>query len=351
MRNPVTRLLLSLVALSLLGVNAFACSRVFLHGTRSTTLVARTMDLFFPDQGRLTVYPRGLHRGGSGENMLQWTSRYGSVAITSLGIVSTDGLNESGLSANVLYLDDTTYEPRDQRKGVFYNQWVQFILDNFSTVGQALKAMNEIQIVPLKILGHEWPLHVSIADRTGDTAVIEFVGGKMFVYRGPNAAVMTNEPPLSEQIDNLKNYQEFGGVRSVPETFDPVSRFVRASVELKAIDRSEPNSQAKRDVRRVIESVTVPMNSSFISHLPATQDWILQYLSGKDWPTIWTSLADLENRKYYIRSVQSGNQLWINLPGIDFSERQPIRDLDICDKTLSGDAAKFLQPAKPGASP
>ena len=351
MLKAMKRLALSSALLWLGAIDAEACSRVFLHEGPSTTFVARSMDLFFPDQGRLTVYPRGIRRGGSGENMLRWISRYGSVAINSLGIVSTDGINEKGLNANLLYLDDTEYETRDRRPGVPYNLWVQYLLDNFSTVDEALKAMNEVQIVPLKILGHQWPIHISLADRAGDTAIVEFVRGKMFVYRGAGSAVMTNEPPLPEQLANLQNYRPFGGARPVPGNFDPVSRFVRLSVELKETQRPQSMSQAKMTMTRMIGSVTVPMNASFIKGLPTFKDWILQYFSSEEWPTLWVSQADLAHGVYSVQSTRNGNSLWLDLSEIDFSEGREAMDVDIDDKNASGDATRFLRPAKPPFNP
>jgi choloylglycine hydrolase len=265
--------------------------------------------------------------------------------------VSTDGINEKGLNANLLYLDDTEYETRDRRPGVPYNLWAQYLLDNFSTVDEALKAMNEVQIVPLKILGHQWPIHISLADRAGDTAIVEFVQGKMFVYRGARSAVMTNEPSLPEQLANLQNYRPFGGARPVPGDFDPVSRFVRLSAELQGAPRPRPTSQAKMTMMRMIGSVTVPMNANFIKGLPTFKDWILQYVSVEEWPTIWVSLADLAHGAYSVRSTRNGNSLWLDLNGIDFSEGREVMDVNMDDNNASGDATRFLRPAKPPFTP
>jgi penicillin V acylase-like amidase (Ntn superfamily) len=78
-------------------------------------LIGRTMDWPTSTDPVLTVLPRDLaHNGGRlGETMvvatnpLLWTSKYGSLVTTVYGIGAADGLNERGLSANMLYLPST----------------------------------------------------------------------------------------------------------------------------------------------------------------------------------------------------------------------------------------------------
>ncbi|MFK5073457.1 linear amide C-N hydrolase, partial [Klebsiella pneumoniae] len=83
--------------------------------------------------------------------------------------------------------------------------------------------------------GQEWGLHVAIEDTTGDSAVFEFVKGKLVVHHGKEYTVMTNEPPLAEQLVNVKRYKLFGGKEAMPGDIDPSSRFVRAASYLKTL--------------------------------------------------------------------------------------------------------------------
>ena len=68
-------------------------------------------------------------------------------------------------------------------------------------------------------------MHLSIADAKGDSAIFEFVNGKMTVHRGPDTVVMTNEPAFAIQRSNLLRYRLFGGKLSMPGDIDPKSRF------------------------------------------------------------------------------------------------------------------------------
>lgn len=77
-------------------------------------------------------------------NSLQWTSKYGSVVTSAFEIASTDGMNEKGLVANLLWLPETEYPVRDQSKpGLAITAWVQYMLDNFATVDEAVAFIDE----------------------------------------------------------------------------------------------------------------------------------------------------------------------------------------------------------------
>jgi choloylglycine hydrolase len=92
--------------------------------------------------------------------------------------------------------------------------------------------MGKIRIggVPLgdTVLG----LHVAIENASGDSAIFEFIEGKLQVNRGKEYTVMTNNPVYSQQIKNLKNYKGFGGKKVLPGNTSSGDRFVRASYYL-----------------------------------------------------------------------------------------------------------------------
>ncbi len=227
------------------GPIASACSLILWNTNDKAVVAARTMDLYMDDKPRLVFLPRGIARQGlpSGTSV-QWTSKYASAVLTALDQATSDGMNEAGLSAHLLYLHGTEHEPDDARPGLSNLLWSQYVLDNFSTVSDALAALKGVRIVSAKAEGREWPLHLSIEDASGDSAVIEFVGGKVVVHHGKDVTVMTNEPPLDEQIANLKRYRLFGGNLPMPGDIDPMSRFVRASSYLKTLPPPADTTEA-----------------------------------------------------------------------------------------------------------
>src|ERR1700735_806390 len=84
---------------------ALACSRVTYIGPDNTVVTGRSMDWMIPLHSNIWVFPEGLKRNGAdGENSLIWTSQYGSVITAAYDAATTDGMNEKGLGANLLYL-------------------------------------------------------------------------------------------------------------------------------------------------------------------------------------------------------------------------------------------------------
>ena len=78
----------------------------------------------------------------SGGQPLTWTSRYGSVVTSAYDICSTDGMNEAGLVANLLWLAESAYPEWDgSTPGLSIAAWVQYILDTCATVDEAVAEM------------------------------------------------------------------------------------------------------------------------------------------------------------------------------------------------------------------
>ncbi len=64
-----------------------------------------------------------------------------------------------------------------KKKELDEDHWVSFVLDNFSTVADAVDAIrNEVHIVSVqgkKGYSYATPKHLAIADATGDSAIVE----------------------------------------------------------------------------------------------------------------------------------------------------------------------------------
>jgi penicillin V acylase-like amidase (Ntn superfamily) len=92
----------------------------------------------------LWVLPRGIERSGqAGENSIKWTAKYGSVVATGYDVSTTDGVNDAGLMANVLWLVESEYPKFDGKgkPGLTIAAWAQYALDNFATVAEAVKVL------------------------------------------------------------------------------------------------------------------------------------------------------------------------------------------------------------------
>lgn len=314
--------------------NVDACTRVFWNNNQQAQIAARTMDLYMPDDAQLVFYPPGMARAGASDaNAIRWTSQYASLAVTALGLATSDGLNEQGLAVHLLYLHDTQYEARDQRPALSNALWAQYVLDNSRTVVEALENLQMVQIVSATAGGREWPLHLAIEDASGDSAILEFVDGKAVVHHGRQFTVMTNEPPLEQQLENLAKYKLFGGKLTLPGDIDPASRFVRVASFLKTLPEPTDNRTAVAGVLGVIRTAMVPFGAQDTADSGAQDTW----------PTLWVSAADLTNRVFYFNSTKSPNLFWIDLMSLDPTGPSLVLDLD--NPELSGGVAKSFKAA------
>jgi choloylglycine hydrolase len=317
-------------------LEAAACSRIFWNDNDQAMVVARTVDLFRSDEAQVAIFPRGLERDGAPGNpkSLKWKAKYGSVGVTAFGFATSDGMNEKGLSANLLYLDHSKYEAKSDKPAVSNVLWAQYMLDNYATVNEALASLDDIHVVPTLLSGREWPVHLSIGDLGGDSAIIEFVDGKMTIHHGKEYQVMTNEPAYDIQLEHLKKYKLFGGDRAMPGDIDPLSRFVRAASYLKTLPEPANVPGAAAGVLSVARTVAVPYGAEDTSSSVSTDTW----------PTLWFSIADLSNRVYYFQTTSSPNLYWVDLKEEDLSAGQPVRAVDAYDTALVGDVKDRLAP-------
>ena len=71
-------------------------------------------------------------------------------------------------------LDETKYPSKDSRYAISANQWIQFQLDNYSTIEEVVTSDTLLRIVDATS-----KYHFLICDRLGNVATIEFLEGKM----------------------------------------------------------------------------------------------------------------------------------------------------------------------------
>lgn len=323
--------------------NAFACSLVFWNNNGVSKVVARSMDLFMDDQPYLVIYPKNTpHVGHAGENSLNWKSKYGSIAITAMNLdAASEGMNDQGLTVSLLYLDKSEYEKRNPKiPGVSNAHWAQYVLDNFKTVQELIDNINKFQIVSFRFMDREWPFHLTVQDASGDSAVFEYIDGKLVIHHSKQYTVVTNEPAYSLQLANLKKYKLFGGTLAMPGDVDPLSRFVRASSYLKMLPKPKDDVQADVYLLGVLRTVMVPYGA--------------EDTSGNEtevaWPTRWAVVKDLTNKIFYFNATSAPNIIWVDMAKLNLNAGAPIMGVNPKDPTLSGDITKDLKVkrVKPG---
>src|SRR5664279_4916867 len=95
------------------------CTRVFWADNSAAKVVSRNMDWAVSDEPELWSLPAALVRQGNAEpNSHTWTSSYASVAVSMWNLGTVDGMNDQGLAAHTLYLENAGWEAVDARPAV-----------------------------------------------------------------------------------------------------------------------------------------------------------------------------------------------------------------------------------------
>lgn len=342
MRNRLTSFIAALTIGLLATQDALACSRVLWASPDGQVLVGRTQDWTEKAGHAFRVFPRGIERVGAvNENPRKWTSKYGSLVLTAYDAATHEGVNEEGLSGHILYLaEEAAFGERDASKeAISVMEWLQYYLDNFATVEEAVAATETIdfQIVPL-ILPNGFPtlVHMSLSDKSGDSAVIEYRAGKPRIFHDKRFTVMTNEPAYDVQMENLKKYRTFGGDQPLPGERTPMDRFVRAAYYVAGLQKPADRGEAAAFMFSVIRNISVPFG-----------------LGDPDKPniasTIFRTVQDLTGQRYYFESTFAPNVVWVNYDQMDFSAGGPQMELKVEKKifTLNGDVTSLFEPAEP----
>lgn len=332
------------VAMACAGSVADACTRVVYHGPDGRYLTARSMDWKDPIVSNLWVFPRGMKRNGAaGPRAVEWTSRYGSLSVSGYEISTVDGMNETGLVANLLWLVDAQY-PQDDGKTprISLSIWAQYFLDQFKTVAEAVEhaRTTPLQAATGEVPGHPGRLttvHLSLSDATGDSAILEWIDGKLMIHHSRDYQVMTNEPRFEHQLAITRYWGRVPGTVFLPGTSRAEDRFARASFLINAIPKTDVAREAAAAVFSVIRNTSAPWGIS-IDDQPNLST------------TRWRIVADHKDRLYYFESVYSPNVFWVSLDRIDFSSGSGVRRLDLGQdqrNIFSGEVSNAFGPAEP----
>ncbi|MFO1068408.1 MAG: linear amide C-N hydrolase [Geminicoccaceae bacterium] len=322
MKNRIA--LSALLSISVLGSSAAeACSRAVYLGLEGQTVTGRTMDWFVSDMDtNLWLYPRGLERNSNTNAPFTWRSKYGSVVTTIYEGAAADGMNEKGLVANLLYLAESEYETAragDNRPTLPNSAWVQYVLDSFATTAEAVESLRkeEFRLVPIKApTGEPGTVHLSISDASGDSAIFEYIKGKLTIHHGKQYQVMTNSPTFDRQLSLADYWKQIGGSTFLPGTNRASDRFARLSYYINEAKQSADPREAVATVFSVMRNVSVPIGIK-IPGTPNIAD------------TLWLTVADQKNKVYYYQSTNSPSIVWARLNELDFTEGSGARRLQL----------------------
>ncbi len=314
------------------------CTRViYTLNKNTTTYTGRNMDWKVTPEPQIWAYPSQIKRTGvAGEDTPQWTSKYSSITTANFGVATSDGVNEKGLAANLLWLASSSYPNsalQTSAKPISISIWAQYILDLCATVAEAIEAMKNVYIVTATIPDTQTVVqcHLSVSDTDGNSAIFEYVDGQLHIssnlkldypphyykqYTKSQVRVMTNDPIFAKQV-RLNEYWQLINADNkannlpaqLPGSSVSSARFVRASHYCSLLSEKNDETYALAELASVMHNAATPIVGKDSADGTASNN-----------STTWyTSLVFQSKPAYFYQSAYSPFMIWLELSQIDFS--------------------------------
>lgn len=342
-----TILSLGLCAALLGAATADACTSLTYTDAKGAVYYGRTLELAMELPYRVSYFPVGetfSSEVAAGTAPLTYTSRYRVLAVavpdsspTDLKII--EGFNEAGLTYSLLAFADASGPTASFEKtkaaiaAIDLGTWT---LGQFGTVAEvkAALAQQTAILTPLAAMDNERSsFHFAVHDRTGASIVIEFTGGKQYVYDNP-VGVMTNGPALPWHLTNLANYSFLSNVDKSSTTFGTLSvsqpdsgiateglpasntsvgRFVRAAYYSKFAEKVDTPDAAVQMLAHIMNNFDRPKNISIDPGSSGDGEGGGTGATGKSAAgftseyTSWTALTDLDRQSLFLRTYEGMN--------------------------------------------
>ena len=287
---------LSLVMM-LFGVRGRACT-TFLINKKGTMVFGKNYD-WVTGAGIVCTNQRGLAKRSAAMpdgGTLDWISKYGSISFNQYGKeFPNGGMNEAGLVVELMWAEGTNYPAADNRPAFSVLQWIQYQLDNNSSVEQVLATD-----ISIRISRQNPPLHYLVADSNGNAATIEFFDGKMVVHNGKDLPfpVLTNNP-YSESVKaaELSKVKEGNTKFSVAD--NSLQRFVKAC---SMATHTEQYSSSKPPVDYAFDILHEVAQGTF---------------------TKWSIVYDISKRSISFKTLGADEAVMVELKAFDFKCTNP----------------------------
>lgn len=206
-------LIYAIIITILIPFAAYPCTTFVLHkGDR--LVFGRNLD-WYSGTGLVMVNPRNLEKVAlvnSSEKPIKWVSKFGSMTFNQIGReLPFGGINESGLVVEHMTLDETVYPSKDNRYVIGAFQWIQFQLDNYSTIEEVINSDTFLRI------DDNSKIHFLICDHLGNSATIEFLNGKMVCHTGKDLPIRALANSTYEE--SVSSYNNNSDTQSNPSLY------------------------------------------------------------------------------------------------------------------------------------
>jgi penicillin V acylase-like amidase (Ntn superfamily) len=224
------KFVISAILISLVANNVFSCT-TFCFADKGQIVFGRNYDWDIGN-GMLMINKRGMSKTAmlqEDEKAAKWISKYGSLTFNQYGReFPTGGMNEKGLVVELMMLNESEYPEHDRRPVVGCLEWIQYQLDNSSSIAEVIQKSQAIRI------SSRVKLHFLVCERSGACVTVEFLNGKFTPHSGANlpVAVLTNDT-YDRSLAYLRTLVGFGGTSPISSAQGSLDRFGRAASLLK----------------------------------------------------------------------------------------------------------------------
>lgn len=281
---------------SILSFSSVACTAFLLQGEQGK-FVGKSYD-WHHEEALLITNKSGMAKKGFSpvfwEKGPKWISKFGSITFNQYGReFPNGGMNEAGLVVEVLWLKSSEYEAFDNRPVLNQLTWVQYQLDNFSSVAEVIKALPKHRLSPI-----QGKIHYFVCDKTANCAVIEWQKGKPVVHSGKelNPSAITNDT-YQESLAEFQRLERESVSAAADES--SLSRFVRVA---KLLNETEASYENAFNVLKSVEMKNL---------------------------TTWNIVYDLENSTIYYRTRKNPDIRNVRLNAQHFSCSSSVLSLNI----------------------
>ncbi|MCX5477994.1 linear amide C-N hydrolase [Kaistia geumhonensis] len=344
------------------------CTSLGYRDAAGKAYYGRTLELTTDLPYQVTFFPAGFESVSEveGHPKLTLTSRHDVIAVTMpyrlptaeapLGLADLkvlEGLNDKGLTFSLLSYPESggSQKPVEMTKAVLSaSDLGLWALGQFATAAEVKAALEAqpVMLQPLALLGGVVsPFHYVVHDATGASVVVEFDHGAMTVYDNP-VGVMTNGPKFDWHLTNLSNYSfltnvdksagAFGGLKvrqpdsgiatqGLPSSSTSVGRFVRAAYYAEFTEKAATPDLAVQTLAHILNTFDRPRGASIDypdgsgGHLEVeglAETGNTPYATEF---TCWTSLSDLDRRRFFVRDYRALNYVGFDLAAIAAGKR------------------------------
>lgn len=323
------------------------CTCVRIKAKDASVVIARTMEFGIDLQSKITIFPRGYRFESVAPNDkkgISWEGKYGFVGMDAMGLPCvSDGINEKGLYVGDLLLPGfAKYQEvpaGEEEKALAPLDVAGYLLSNCQNLDEAKEAIKKVLVWEMFVpqLEGVLPIHIAVHDMWGNSAVFEWVDGKLNIEDNP-LGVTTNSPYYKWHMINVRNYVNLSannvpelklkgdevapigqgsGMLGLPGDATPPSRFIKAVALSQSVLEAENVEEATKNAFHVINNFDIP------------KGFAREEKDGKDVYdyTSWLTLADLKQKIYYYRGYDNMKFYRVSLANLDFNANE-IKRLD-----------------------